>query len=281
MAVIWGVNFSVVKWSLREMMPLAFNALRLTFASVLILGVLWLRERSLRVLRADLPRILLLGLVGHTGYQLLFINGIARTTATNSSLILASTPVFVAVIGTALGLESLRGAAWFGVVLSFFGIALVIHGSSGGLSFGSVTLLGDLLVLAGTICWSLYTVLARSLLERYSPLKLTAISMGLGTIFLVIASVPVLAVQDWQTVSLPAWGGLAYSFTLAIVLSYVIWYTGISRVGNTRTALYSNLTPLFAVAVAWVTLGEVITTQQIAGAILVFVSLYISGMRVG
>ncbi|MCJ7560536.1 DMT family transporter, partial [Candidatus Bathyarchaeota archaeon] len=94
MSFIWGINFSVVKGALANFSPLSFNAIRFGTASLILLSLLWIRERSLGVRKKDVGRFVMLALIGNTVYQLFFIMGIARTTAINSSLILATTPIF-------------------------------------------------------------------------------------------------------------------------------------------------------------------------------------------
>jgi len=276
MSLVWGINFSVVKTALTDLSPLSFNSLRFGFASLFLLTLLWVIERNLSVRREDIVRLFLLGLIGNTFYQLLFIHGIARTTASNSSLILAIMPIFVALLSTVLGAEKVGRRIWYGVVISFIGIFLIVQGTGRTLTITDQSLIGDLLTLAGTICWATYTVLSKPLLQRYTPLKLTTITMAMGTLPLVLVSIPSLNEQNWGSVSLQGWLCLAYSFCLAIAIGYVIWYTGVSRIGSARTALYENLITVIAVAVAWIFLSEKMTLLQILGAVLVLASLYLA-----
>jgi drug/metabolite transporter (DMT)-like permease len=276
LVLVWGVNFSVVKRTLDEMSPLSFNALRFALATTLILILLRASGETLKVPRQDWGRLLLLGLIGNTTYQLLFINGLARTTASHSSLLLSTTPIFVALLSTALGIERVRGLAWLGIFLCFGGISLIVQGSGEGLGLASQTLGGDLLTLAATTCWATYTVFSKPMLERYSPLKLTTLTMMMGTVVLFLLSLPELARQDWGLVSWQGWLGLIYSFSLAIALGYVVWYTGVSRIGAARTAVYSNLIPVVGVATAWLALGERLVPLQIAGAAVVLVGIYVT-----
>ena len=275
-AFIWGANLSVVKVALTDFSPLSFNSVRFSLASLFILALLWIFERDLGFRKADVGRLVLLGVIGNTVYQLCFINGIARTTASNSSLILATTPIFAALLSSVLGVERVERSVWHGVILSFMGILLIVGGSGKTLTLTDQSLMGDLLILAGTICWSTYTVLSKPLLQRYTPLKLTALAMVVGTLPLVLVSVPSLKEQNWGSVSLQSWLCLVYSFSLAIAIAYVVWYTGIGRIGSARTALYSNLTPVTAMAVAWIFLSERMTLLQVLGAVLVFASLYLA-----
>jgi drug/metabolite transporter (DMT)-like permease len=129
MSLVWGVNFTVVKTALTEFSPLSLNSVRFGLASLFLLIFLWLLERDLSFHREDIGRLVLLGLIGHTIYQLCFIHGIARTTASNSSLILATVPIFVALLSSILGVERVERKVWQSVILSFIGILLITQGA--------------------------------------------------------------------------------------------------------------------------------------------------------
>ena len=277
--LVWGFNFSIIKGALAEMAPLAFNGLRFLLASVTMLILTRAMGGDLRVPRGDWPRLVLIGLIGHTIYQILFIIGLNRTQAGHSSLMLGLTPVFVALIGLALGIERVRAWVWASILLSFTGVVLITSGSSNGFHLGGPTWQGDLLTLAATLCWAGYTVLAQPLLSRYSPLKLTTLTMVLGTVpFLAIAT-PTLVAQDWSRVTAQGWLGLLYSYSLAIVAAYIVWYTSVQRVGSARTALFSNLTPVVALIAAWLLRGETLAPLQLIGAAVVLVGISLARRR--
>jgi drug/metabolite transporter (DMT)-like permease len=276
MSFVWGINFSFVKGALVDFSPLSFNALRFGTSSLILLSLLWLRERSFRIKRRDVMMFVVLGLVGNTAYQLFFIHGIVFTTASNSSLIIATTPIFIVLFSAALRVEKVTSRIVQGVILSFAGIAMIILGSGKTLSFTDQSWIGDLLTIASPICWGFYTVLSKPLLKEYSPLKLTAITMGIGAVPLVVVSAPSLSTENWAAISTGSWLSLAFSAVFAISIGYVVWYTGVNRIGTSRTALYENLVTVFAVASAWVLLSESMTIIQIAGAALVFISLYVA-----
>jgi drug/metabolite transporter (DMT)-like permease len=277
MSLVWGVNFTVVKIALTEFSPLSFNSVRFGLASLFLLVFLWVLKRDLSFRREDIGRLVLLGLIGHTIYQLCFIHGIARTTASNSSLILATVPIFVALLSSVLGVERVERRVWQSVILSFVGILLITQGAGRALTMTDQSLIGDLLILTGTICWSAYTVLSKPLLRRYTPLKLTTLAMLIGTPPLILTSIPSLKGQNWGSVSLQGWLSLTYSFFFPVAIGYVIWYTGVSRIGGARTALYENLITVVAIAVAWIFLSERMTPLQVLGAAMVLFSLYLAG----
>jgi drug/metabolite transporter (DMT)-like permease len=119
------------------------------------------------------------------------------------------------------------------------------------------------------LCWSLYSVLAQPLLRRHSPLVITGLAMATGTVvYLAYALVPMLG-TNWAAISVTSWVLMASSSLLALAFAYMVWYTAVQRIGSSRTAIYSNLTPIVAMIVASVWLGEQITRPQILGAALI------------
>lgn len=266
LVLFWGVNFSLVKLALRDLTPLAFTSLRFLLAS----GVLWVFLKAggdrVRINRLHWPVVIGLGLVGTTVYQVLFIYGIAWTLAGNASLILATTPVFTTLLSLIFRQERSNPTAVFGVGLSVLGIALVVLGGPAGVSFGAGTLRGDLAVLVAAAAWSVYTVGSVPLVHRYGVVPVTAATMWVGTAGLLIVSLPALVGQDWTAVHTISWLAVLYSGAFAIATAYFLWYFCVRQIGSTRTAVYTNFTPVVALLVAWPALGEVPTALQAAGA---------------
>jgi drug/metabolite transporter (DMT)-like permease len=273
---IWGINFSVLKLDLLYFSPLAFNAVRFSLATlVMLLALRWQRE-SFSIARADLLPAIGLGLMGHTLYQLVFINGMDRTSPANASLLMATSPLFVVIYGRILGIERTNRAVWAGIGVSFVGIVLLVLGGEGNVSLGGSTVLGDLLILGAAMLWAGYTTGSKPLLARYSPVKLTTASMVFGTIPLVLVSLPAMARQDWSAPTAGAWVGLLYSAIFSVAIGYVAWYTSVRRVGSARTAIFSNLTPVVSVIVAWLFLGYRLTPLQLAGGAVVLGGLVLT-----
>lgn len=262
MVLIWGSNYSVIKASLTEILPQAFNALRLVIASAVFAAAM-LYQGWPRIAPRDWLRLAALGVVGHFVYQLCFMGGIARTSASNSSLIIGCSPVAVALASAVAGHERVPRAQWAGVLLSVVGVYFVVGGHA---DFGAESMLGDMLTLCAVACWAVYTVGARPLLARYSPLAVTGLTMLIGMAVYVPATMPELRVVKWDAVHPWAWAALVLSALLALNLAYLIWYTSVQRIGNIRTSVYSNIIPLVAMSVAALTLGERLTGRKIAGA---------------
>ena len=274
MTLIWGSNFTAIKYSFEDLLPLSFNALRFALASLAMLIVTLATGSGFKVAPGDGRRLFLLGLLGNTCYQTLFISGMAHTRAGNAALILATTPLFTAVLGRIRGHEYFVARGIAGLLLAFAGIVIIVLSGRGEVSLGE-TLLGDSLLLGSTVCWSLYTVGSLPLVHKYGSMKATTVMMTSGTPFLFIVCAPSLLSQDWSRVRPVAWAGLVYSGLFAIALAYLIWSYGVRKIGSTRTAIYSNITPIVALLVAWPALGEVPTVGQLLGAAVIFAGIYL------
>ncbi len=274
--ILWALNFSLIKIALREFSPLGFNGIRLVYASGVLFLFLAARGEKLKIHKGDVKKLLVLGLLGNTAYQLCFIHGINWTTASNSSIIIAMAPVTIALLSNLVKHERLSFIAWTGISISFLGFYLVITSRSGGFEFSWQYLRGDLLIFLGNIFWAFYTVFSKPMLSRYSPLKLTAWTMALGTVFFIPFAFKDTLHLPWQEISPGAWGALAYSGFFALSVCYVIWYSSVKRVGNSRTAIYDNLMPVLTVIFAYFMLGERITLIQGAGALIIFTGVYLA-----
>jgi drug/metabolite transporter (DMT)-like permease len=266
MVLVWGVNFAVVKHALAVFEPLAFNALRFVVASLFVGIVLRVQGALILPERRHLARIVGLGLLGNVAYQMCFILGLARTRAGSAALILALTPILTAFFSMLTGHERPGWRTWAGAALSVLGIGLVT--GAGALLEGHDALVGNLILVLAAAVWALYTVGARPIVERYGSIQTTAWTLWVGTAGLVALGIPALLRQRWDVVGAEAWGGLLFSALFAIGLAYLIWYRGVERIGNTRTAIFSNLTPVVAMIAAAILLKESPTGWAILGAAL-------------
>lgn len=278
LVLIWGVNFSVVKATLAQFEPLAFNGIRFAFGALVLLPFVLKNKGLSRLSRKDVPALVALGVIGNTGYQFMFIRGIDATLAGNAALMLAMAPVFVVLLSAIVGHERVLPAGWFGVGLSVVGIGLVLQGA-GGVRFGSETLRGDLIMLGAAVAWAVYTVGSSPLVQRHGALPVTAVTMWIGAALLLVVAIPSFAAQDWSRPTALGWTALFASGALAVGLSYVLWYHGVQHLGSARTAVFSNTVPIIALVTAWILLGEQPGPLQIAGATLIVGGVLLTRLR--
>lgn len=277
MILIWGTNFSVVKVALRDFPEIPFNATRLAVATAIFLAAIrWTRDDARPrppVTRTDWIQLLFLGLVGTFLYQLCFVAGVRRTSVGNGSLIVGTSPIVIALMSAVAGHERISLLRWAGVFMALVGLYFVV---GKGVEFSPQTLRGDVLMLGGVLCWATYSVASQPILKRHSPLVVIGLTFSIGAACYVVMMVPSLMEVNWGEVSRFSWFLMVASALLALNLSYWIWYTGLKRLGGSRTSVYSYLTPIVAMIVAAIWLGEPISSNQIAGAAAIFAGLLIT-----
>jgi drug/metabolite transporter (DMT)-like permease len=261
---IWAGNLTVSRAVFPYIPPLPFIALRFGIGVCLLYLILRWRGESLAADRSSRWRAIWVGLAGNTLYQWCFMFGLSLSSAANTALLIATTPLWIALIGTLRKTEQLSRRAWAGVALSFIGISLVV--ASGGIALEAGSLLGDALVIVSAICWAIYTIGAKPLLAQYSALKVTTMTMIGGTPLLLAVGLPGILAINLPIVPAAAWAGTLYASVLSLVFSYIVWYSSVQRVGSVRTSLYGNLVPVVGVLIAWAFGGEQISISQILGA---------------
>jgi drug/metabolite transporter (DMT)-like permease len=276
MVLIWGSNFSMVKVALRDFPEVAFNAMRLLVAGLVYLAVLWWNRDERRrtpLTRADWMQLLFLGVVGTFLYQLCFVSGLRRSNVANSSLIVGTSPIVIALLSAVAGHERIKPVRWVGVGLALFGLYLVV---GHGVDLSGQTWRGDALMICGVACWAVYSVAAQPILKRHSALTVICLTFSTGAALYLVAMIPFLVDVNWRLISVQSWVLMFASALLALNLSYFIWYTGLKKLGGTRTSVYSYLTPIVAMIVAAVWLAEPISANQMAGAGAIFAGLLIT-----
>ncbi len=172
--VIWGANIGIIKSAYQDFHPVHFAALRFALSGGLILFVVLLREGDLRIRREDWGTVLVMALPGTALYQILWSLGLDRTTATNSALILALQPIIAAAYVDLTKEESISRKEYWGMLLAFIGVLLIILKPSARLHFSLETLYGDVLTLVAAGCFAVFSSSwSKPLLKIYSPLRVT------------------------------------------------------------------------------------------------------------
>jgi len=264
-SLVWGMNFSLIKTALSDFGPMSFTLLRFALASLSLFAALVIMRVPLRVSREDRLPLIGLGLSGIALYSIFFMEGLTRTSASNSALLISLSPLFAALIQAMGRKERIGKLAIAGLVLAAAGVVLIIRDRPGDLAFGADRLKGDLLTLCASALWAFYTLSARPILARHHPMKVTAYAMGIGCILLLPYGAGELTAQDWAPIAARSWASLAFSAFIAGGAAYSLWYDGVKQLGATRTAVYHFLVPVVAVAFAALLFGERVTLFQLLG----------------
>ncbi|HKS76301.1 MAG TPA: EamA family transporter [Terriglobales bacterium] len=256
--VLWASAYAGIRAGLRAYTPAQVAVLRFLVASLALAiyaGCAHFRRPEWR----DVPGLMLTGLVGITFYNLALNYGETQVTAGAASLLIASTPIWTALLAMVALRERLTIMGWCGILVSFTGVALIAYGESGGIRLSPKALV----VLSAAVASGIYLVMQKRFLDRYSALEFTAYSIWGGTLLM-----------------LPFSGGLVKAIqvapkagTLAVVylgifpaaIAYVGWAYVMTHGPVARISALLYLIPVLAIVIAWVWLGEVPRMTSLIG----------------
>ncbi len=272
--LVWGFNFPIIKAVLEVMPPHAMNFFRLAFSALILGGFYTMRQRRRGLpffapLRAYTGPLIALGLLGYLVYQVTFIVGINHTAAGSAALIMASVPLWSALLGHHFRFERLRGLAWFGLTLTLSGTAAIVLLGGKEIDFGGSVLFGNLVMLTAAILWGAYTAFNRPVLRHVSPLELTFLGLLVSLPFLFLIALPEFKAVAWDRIDGWIWLALLYSGGLSTGLAPVLWSASVQNVGAAHTAAFGNLVPFIALFSSHLLLGEPILPAQILGGLLI------------
>lgn len=219
----------------------------------------------------------LYSLLGVVLNQLLFISGLALTTAVNTSLLAVLIPIFALLVGVLLRLDNLSARKIFGVVLAAAGVVYLIDPSKA--SFSSETTRGDLFIIVNCFFYAAYIVVSKRLIQHYGALK----SMTWLFLFGSIITVPLGAnsMRDVDLANVPSltWLAIAGIVVFPTILAYYLNAWALARVPPSVVAIYIYLQPLIGFVSAVIFLNEHFSLRLIIAAFLIFAGLFLVTRR--
>lgn len=269
---LWGASFAAIEIGLEGYEPGALALLRFLIGSAALLVNAVVIRMPLPA-RRDLPAIAVLGLTGITIYHVAQNAGQQTVTAGTASFLLASVPVFTALLALIVLRERLNHWGWLGIGISFVGVALIAFSTGDALILAP----GALLILLAAISNSIYFVLQKPYLTRYTGLQLTTYTIWAGTFFMLIY-VPGL-IQQIQTAPSDASLAALYLGIFPTTVGYVLWTTALSRISVTTLTSAINLLPILSVLIAWIWIGEIPTLLAIIGGLVTIVGVILLTLR--
>ena len=273
-AFLWGVSFTVIKDVYREIPAVPFVGMRFLLAAVSMIPFLIHNRRYAPRTRRAWTGAVTIGVLGVAGYQILFSLGLQYTTASTSTLLVATSPLFTALVVAILGIDRPRGVQLAGMAVALAGVALLTLGDRpASLRPHGDALVGDILTLGAAAAAGSGVALA----ERYLAGADGATVMGAAVVTGALLIQPFAWAQmiafPWERVSTRAWLELSYAAFCAGSLGYILWFRNIPRTGAVRGSLYGFLIPVIGVLTAMAALGERLTPVQGLGALFVLLGV--------
>lgn len=272
-ALLWGINYPLVKGVLSVVNENTFLVIRFTLATVLFVAYLLARGESLRVQYEHILPILLLGVLGVGFYNIVWTYGIHKTTSANAALLISSSPIFTGIYSLLTGAEKMNRHKWIGTATAFAGICIIVSWTPGArFSMASEVFVGNVLMLVGSLLFSFYAVLAKPLLRHYSPVKLTTLAMLVGVpVILTYALIQGPAVT--LAYSATTWAGMFYIVVMGTIVAFIFWYQGVQRTSPFQTVVFHFIVPVMSMIMGVLFLDEVVNASMVMGAIFVFAGL--------
>lgn len=277
MVLCWSGNYVAAKIVFREIPALMAMALRTIVAAVLMAGIYWRRPRGETSIwtRREMGILITLGLFGMVLNQFFWTIGIARTTVVHSSMIMATTPVWVLLMTGIMRLEPITLPKAGGMAIAMAGVAM-LQVFRPKLSATSPTMLGDFLVLLCALALAGMTAFGKRYRPTSGAIAVNAVGYILGAVLLLPAFWFSSRGFDFAKVSVSAWAGVFYMGAVSSVTGYLIYYYALARISASRMAAFQYLQPVFATLMAMVILGEELSGAAIAAGGIIFAGVFVT-----
>ncbi len=260
--ILWAFDFIAIDYMTNFMSASTLTFLRLLMSSIIVVALVFIKEKKLYIKKRDWPRVFLCGAVGLSLYTWLEGMGIHRTSGALASLILAMVPVFGLAVDRLLYQRKMTTVKIMGVIGSMVGVVIVITGSrEGGFS---ASFIGIALMIVAAVAWTAYIVLVKPLNEKYSLPTLLAGIMVSGT----ITSIPLFLSGDPKAVASltpEVWAVLALTSVVCLIVGQFLYIFGVSRLTITNVAVFENILPIVTVIASGAIYGNALTVVQIIG----------------
>jgi len=270
--VLWASAFAGIRAGLQSYSPAGVALLRYLTASVALAFYALITRMPLPEKR-EIPGFLAIGLVGFTVYNVALNAGEKDIEAGTASLIVASAPIFVALMASAIFHEKLKARGWAGIFLAFVGVAIISIPTGVNLRVSA----SMPLILAAAVSQAVYTIAQKSYLKRYTPLQVVTYAVWAGTLFL-LPFTPRL-ILEFGNASMDSTLAVAYMGIFPGAIGYTCWSVALSRLSAARAGSFLYLVPAVAILISWVWLGEIPTPGSLLGGLLIILGVIVVNTR--
>ena len=274
--LVWAGSFVAVRITVEEISPVDLGFLRFLVATPFMVLILLLSKKETRLPVKDFLSLSVLGLTGVTLLYIFQFIGIEQTTASTAAVLINTNVIFVVILSATFLKETFSFKKSVGIAFSFFGVLVVIFAqmTNESIVFSNVFLIGCIFMILSALCWAIYSIVGKKLLDKYDPFTVTTYAFILGTIFFLPVVLPDIT-DVVQNISFNGWIAILYLALICSVFGYVAWYYALSKIEAGRAVVFLNLIPLFTIVISFFT-GEVPTFLFLIGASLIIYGVYLT-----
>jgi drug/metabolite transporter (DMT)-like permease len=274
--VVWGASFIATKVALADLSPITIVWLRFAMG-VVILGIAVAMRRQFALpSKNEWGYFALLGFLGITFHQWLQSNGLITSEASTTAWIVATTPVFMALLGWLVLKEGLDWVRISGILLAFSGVLVVVSdGNLALISIGKFGAPGDVLILISAVNWAVFSTLSRRGLKSYPASLMMFYVMSLGWLFTSLLFIPTEGLSEISRLTTNGWIGILFLGIFCSGLAYIAWYDALQMLSAAQTGVFLYLEPSVAVIVAAFILAEPITWGSLLGGAVILTGVWL------
>ena len=275
-SLTWAGSFIAVRLSYQEVSPLYLGFFRFLVATPIMVLIVILRKKEFFLPRKELPSLIVLGLTGVTLIYIFQFYGVAFTTAGTASSLINTNVLFIAILSAIFLKEPFPLNKKIGVLLSFSGVFFVVYGQLNNetIMVDSMFLFGCVLIICSALCWAVYTIVGKHLLETYDTVQITAHVFVIGLVCYLPFVLPNLQ-ENLESVGTMGFIAILYLGLFCSVFAYVAWYYVLSKQQAARSAVFLTLIPLFTITLSFF-IGEVPTPLFFLGAVFIMTGVYLT-----
>ena len=275
--LFWGGTFIAGRALAGFVAPSSSAFIRFAIATIALFFFTLIHEGKITLPpRQKWLPLVLLGLTGVFSYNVCFFTGLQYISAGRAALIIALNPLAIALAAFIWMREPLNSRQFFGILLSLTGALFVISNGHPQEIFSGSFGKGELALLGCVLSWVLYSLIGGTVLKVLSPLVSVFYSSLFGTILLFPLALYQGLLDNIRTIELPQWFSLFYLGFFGTALGFSLYYQAIKRIGATRSGVFFNLVPLFAIILSWFILDESIKTIVIIGGVILLTGVTIT-----
>lgn len=279
--VIWGANFVATKDVVNEISPVSIIWLRFGMGFIILGVAVVLRKQFALPQKSDWAYLALLGFLGITFHQWLQATGLQTAAATTTAWIVATIPIFTALLGWLVLREKLGWLAVIGIALATFGVLLIVSkGNLATLASGDFGTIGDFLVLISAVNWAVFSVLSRRGLASMPAARMMFYVMLFGWLFTCIwlfSFGP--GLSEIPQLSLRGWGNILVLGILGSGLAYIAWFDALHEIPASRLSAFIYIEPLVTVIVAALWINETISLASLIGGGIIILGVVLVNRR--
>ncbi len=271
-SLLWGGNFVVAKTLVAHASPMTLTLVRWLIAVIVLLPLVWWKEKRLVPAKAALVPLFLMGITGVALFNIFQFLALERTTSTNAGLISTMNTMSIALFSFAFLKEKINGLQLLAMVLSLIGVFLVLSKGDWQLLWHFHLNTGDLWMVAAVCVWGLYSVCSKWAMQTTSPLMATLYAGLFGVLILVPFTITDFTFSEIDSSFILS---LLYTGVISTVVCMVFWNIGVQQLGATTSGIFLNFNPIFTALLAFLFIGEQLSWLQGIGGIIVILGCYL------